>query len=576
MKAIARIAFLLWRAERARFAAGIAAAMATVLAGAGLLGLAGWFIASCALAGLAGVGLAFNFFPASAGIRFLALTRTASRYAERLVTHDAVLRFVAMLRVTLFEGVAKMQPSELLRWRSAELLHRLTTDVEGLDNIYLRLVLPAATLLAAGCALASAAGLIAWGLTAASLLLLALVAATAVVSARRTQRHARLRAAALEALRVRSIDLVRAQTDLAVAGCLGAQTRHALRAANRMARSARDLDAIDLACGATLSLLGSMTLLAAFFIAGHEYRAGRIDGGVLVAVLLAALAFMEMLAPLRRAALEFGRTRVAARRLAPWLSVRWADARPTPPVAAALRDPCGFVLRDAEFRYAARSAPVFTSLDLDIAVGERIALAGASGSGKSTLLAMLAGLIRPTSGSLRAGGAHLDDIAPEDHLARIGLLGQRTEIFNATVAENLRLAAPDASDAALWVALQAVELDAKVRAMPNGLETRLGEAGGGLSGGEARRLALARIVLKSPPVWLLDEPKAGLDEALAARVMANVMRHAAGATVVIATHHAREAEYAQRVVSLDFARGGHATSMHCPPCDMYPDQMAEQ
>ena len=134
---------------------------------------------------------------------------------------------------------------------------------------------------------------------------------------------------------------------------------------------------------------------------------------------------------------------------------------------------------------------------------------GMSGSGKSTLLAMIAGLVEPTAGRICMGGRPLGEVPASERLARIGLLTQRTELFRDSIAENLRVAAPEADDAQLWAALAAVELDAKVRGLPGGLEARLGEGGAGLSGGEARRLALARIVLKSPPVWLLDEPTAG-------------------------------------------------------------------
>ena len=145
----------------------------------------------------------------------------------------------------------------------------------------------------------------------------------------------------------------------------------------------------------------------------------------------------------------------------------------------------------------------------------------------------------------------MGEIPASEQVASIGLLTQRTELFCDTIAENLRVAAPKAGDAQLWAALAAVELDAKVRSLPGGLQARLGEGGNGLSGGEARRLALARIVLKSAPVWLLDEPMAGLDEALAARVMANLMRKAGTATIIVAAHDGREAAVADRVVRLD-------------------------
>jgi ATP-binding cassette subfamily C protein CydC len=325
-----------------------------------------------------------------------------------------------------------------------------------------------------------------------------------------------------------------------------------------------------------ISLLGSAALLGAFLLAAHEFRSGRIDGAVLVAVVLVAMALAEVIGPLRRAALAFGRTQLAARRLMPLLSDAHARPHRAPRIMIRRCDPCRFALRDVGFRYAGRSTPVLASFDLDIAPGERIALAGASGSGKSTLLAMLAGLARPTSGTIRADGLLLESLPLGDHLARVGFLAQRTEIFNDTMAANLRLAAPDADDAALWAALQMVELDTKVRTMPGGLSARLGEAGAGLSGGEARRLALARIVLKSPAVWLLDEPTAGLDEALAHRVMDNVMHHARGATVIIATHHAREAHHARRIVRLDPVRRDEIASMGRLPHDMSGHQTAKQ
>ena len=158
MKQVAHIASQLWRAERGWFVAGIAASAATILTGIALLGLAGWFIAATALA-----GLSFNFFAPSAGIRFLALARTGSRYAERLVTHDASLRFLTVLRVDLFRGLATLKAPSLARWRGAEMLQRLTSDVDALDNLYLRLILPVAVLVLTAVALLLAILQIGWG-----------------------------------------------------------------------------------------------------------------------------------------------------------------------------------------------------------------------------------------------------------------------------------------------------------------------------------------------------------------------------------------------------------------------------
>jgi ATP-binding cassette, subfamily C, bacterial CydC len=569
MRPIADIVARSWRADRSRFVAGIVAGALTVLAGVALLGVAGWFIAASALAGVAGIGFSFNFFQPSAAIRLLAIARTGSRYAERLVTHDAALRFLSVLRVDLFRGLASLKASTLARWRGAEMLQRLTSDIDALDNLYLRLVSPAAVL-------AIVAGVLMFALLQISSSAAAVVAslllgglATAIGVGALTRRDARRHSAAQEALRVRSVDLVRAQIDLAVAGRLAAQKQSALDAARRMTVAARRLDAADLASGAILSLLGCAALLSVFLVAAGEVRAGRMEGPVLVLVLLVTLAAVEAVAPLRRGALDFGRTLFAARRIAPLLVMIDAGGRAVgepdktrPPLEAP-----ALQLDDVLFRYAPGRAPVLAGLKLTVEPGERVALVGASGSGKSTLLAMVAGLVEPTSGCIRMAGRPLSDIPAAERLACIAMLTQRTELFRDSITANLRVAAPNATESEMWDALAAVGLDAKVRGLAGGLQARLGEGGAGVAGGEARRLALARVILKAPPVWLLDEPTAGLDEALAVRVMANLARRAGSATIIIAAHHAREAACADRVVRLDAPK--QAPALQLAPSDAH-------
>jgi ATP-binding cassette subfamily C protein CydC len=274
MRQVAHIARLFWRAERGWFVAGIAASATTILAGIALLGLAGWFIAATALAGLAGAGLSFIFFAPSAGIRLLALARTGSRYAERLVTHGASLRFLAVLRVDLFRGLAALKAPSLARWRGAEMLQRLTSDVDALDNLYLRLILPVAVLV----------------LTAVALLLMCKSggvwrgdarcwwAAWTAVGARAGRAGRRRLAAAREA-RVSLRRLVRAQTDLAVSGSL--VPKQSARKPREPAEP-QGSRCPDLVSGAMLSLLGATALLAMFLLAAGEFQAGRIDGPVLV------------------------------------------------------------------------------------------------------------------------------------------------------------------------------------------------------------------------------------------------------------------------------------------------------
>jgi len=554
MRPMRTVLALFWRSDRGWLLAGIALNVATLLAGVALLGLSGWFITACALAGAAGVGLAFDVFRPSAGIRFLALARTAGRYGERVVTHDATLRFLARLRVALFRGLARQPVDRLARLRGAELLERLTADVEALDGLALRIVLPLASALLATAALAAGAMLVEGSAARALAALGAAGLATALAAGWASRRTARRHALALEALRVRAVDLVRAQTDLAVAGGLEAQRAAAMEAAQRASRAARRLNAVDLATGAALNLAGALALAGVLLLAAAGYRAGAITGPAVAALMLVAFAMLEVLQPLRRGALAFGRVHLAARRVAPLLDGGWhpQGRQSHPPGTAgtsAAAIPPALTFAGVTFRYGESLAPVLAGLDLAIAPGEHIALSGPSGSGKSTLLALAAGLARPTSGAVLVGDRPVLAITEPERARVVGLLTQRTELFADTIAANLRLAAPGADDAELWQALETACLAERVRALPGGLAARLGEGGIGLSGGEARRLALARLALLDPAVWLLDEPTAGLDAALADEVMANVRRAAHRATLVVATHRIADCLRCCRVVS---------------------------
>lgn len=545
MSALLTLLRRFWDTEPAWFLAGVGASAATVLAGMALLGLSGWFITASALAGIAGAGLMFDFFRPSAGIRFLALARTGGRYGERLVTHDATLRFLTALRVDLLRGIARRGGNA--GRRGAEMLQRLTGDIDALDNLYLRIALPLIVLGLVGGVLIASLALFGVALALPAAVVLATGLAVAIGAGLVSRTDARRRALALEALRIRTVDLVRVQAELAVAGSLGAQRRAVIRAADAAAAAARRLARVELASHAALSLLGAGALLAALLIGAERYRAGAIDGPQLVLVLIVTFAALECLGSLRRGALEIGRTALAARRIAPLLPEPAADERMPRRAIAGAKDASDAAVRfDAvTFRFAPDRAPVVRNVTFVLRPGERVAVTGASGSGKSTLLALVAGLLTPEWGRVRIAGrpAVLGN-------ADVGFLTQRTELFRDSIAANLRIAAPDATDAALWAALETVELADLVRALPGGLETVLGEGGAGLSGGEARRLALARIVLRAPRVWLLDEPTAGLDEAQGARVMANVMRAAGDASVLVAAHHTRETEAAGRVLRL--------------------------
>jgi ATP-binding cassette subfamily C protein CydC len=532
----------LFLAERRRaLLLGAALSAATVTAGIALLGLSGWFITATSLAGFSAAAvITFDVFAPSAGIRLLAIVRTAARYGERLATHDATLGVLAALRERLFRGFAEPGAARTLLHRPARLLFRLTADIDALDSLYLRILVPAAVAIAAALAASVVLGLMhpLFGLCF-GLFLAGAGLALPLIAGRAARKHARRRAHGIEALRSRAIDLVAGQTDLLMAGRLAAQTGIIAAADAYSARADDRLNRVETGLTFGFGLVSTLLLTASLLAVAALAETKVITAPVAALGLLVAFAAVEPFTALRRGALELGRTLLAARRIAPRLAVAAAPE----PLAVPL--PGGvFSLAKVSAFHENSTVPALEDIELTLQPGERLAVIGSSGAGKSSLLALLSGELPARRGSVAAMTATL--------------LTQRTELFEDSLRGNLLLANPDANEARLREALAAAGLLTDVEAMPGGIDTRLGEGGLGLSGGQSRRLALARLFLRDTPLWLLDEPTEGLDGVTARDVLARLSAMAAGRSLVIATHIRREAAIADRIAVIE---GGRITEI---------------
>lgn len=515
-------------------AAGALLAALTVLMGMALLGLSGWFITATALAGLVpATAFMFDVFAPSAGIRLLAVGRTGARYAERLLTHDATFGALAVLRVRLFRGWARAGAARALLRQPGKLLFRLTSDIDALESIYLRLAVPA---LAAGGAAVLAGvtlGFMQVGLGAAlALWLVVSGAGMAFAIASRARRPAVRRAHGLEALRALTIDLVAGQTELVMAGRIDAQRDALARVDTRLAKADLALNRLETAAGGGYAAASTLSLVAVLLAVGALVDDGVIGAPGAALALLVALTAVEPFAALRRGAMDAGRTWLALKRLAPRMALD--DERDSPPHDDAA--PFALRLHKIVATYPGSATPALHQLSLTIAAGERVALVGPSGAGKSSLLAVATGELTSVSGGVSTRSSCL--------------LTQRTELFQDSLRGNLLLAAPAADDARLWSVLHDAGLAEYVRALAAGLDTPLGEGGLGLSGGQSRRLALARLLLRDTPLWILDEPTEALDIATAHDVLQRLSQRAAGRSLLIATHLRREAALADRLVCM--------------------------
>ena len=557
LSALRPVLALFWAGDRRMLVYGTLLSFTTALAGIALLGLSGWFIAATSIAGLTLItALTFDVFMPSAGIRLLAIGRTASRYGERLVTHDATLGVLAHLREHVFRGFARADAARGLAANPSRLLFRLTIDIDALDSLYLRVLAP--VLVAAGAALAIAAALVfvhpLLGLSSA-IVLLAAGLGIPFLASRRAAAFAGLRAHALEALRSRSIDLVRGQADLAMTNRLGAQVRAIEAADIRLAQADRALNRAEAGAGFGLGILSAALLAGVLLAAAFLAEAGTIGVPIATFAVLLALASLEPFALLRRGAVEFGRTLQAATRLGPRLTNR-SDP---PKLGRSAAHGMAIRLESVSVGHPGAARSVLSDISVAIRPGERIALVGASGVGKSTLLSLLAGELNASSGNLTVHPC--------------GLLTQRTELFRDTLRGNLALARPGASDTEMIAALEAAGLASYVASLPGGLDTILGEGGAGLSAGQARRLALARLLLRDAALWLLDEPTEGLDGNTARDVVARLDERATGRILVVATHTRREASLADRILVLRDGRIAADVARGTPAFDMELSQL---
>lgn len=547
MRSVFEIMRMLLSGETRAFVQGGALSLTVLIMGVALLALSGWFITAAAAAGLIGLGTFFNVFVPSAMVRFLALGRTAARYGERLTTHDATLRALSKLRLRLLGGVLTSPYRQVERLRASVFLNRVTSDVDALDGLALRLVLPGATGLAAiGLAALTVAILVSPAIGWVIILGYAIGPTLVFVwGQRRADTASRKAQAGMQALRIRIIDLIAVRDELIAFGQIPGATQSVTKAVEFQSEHQADLQRIERNTGVLLDLMGWAVVAVSLGIGASLAQAGEVSAAQAAMGIFAALALSETVAPIRRALSEIGKMRSSAKRIVPLMK-----EQPEPGAASMKQTPDGALVLDSVT--AARSGAgmsLFAPVNLTLAGGETVALTGRSGCGKSTLLLIAAGQIAPLGGDVRFDGETVSRIAANQRSRRIAMVPQRHALVAGTIAENLRLAAPEAPDDALWAALEAMQLAQTIQAK-GGLGARLGFRGAGLSGGEGRRLVLARAVLCKPELLLLDEPTEGLDSPVAKRVLEGLRKALPDAAILIAAHRSEDVKFADRIAKL--------------------------
>ena len=539
MRALRRI-LALWRSEAGWLGAGLIVAMMATATGVALMARSGAVVATVLAGGVMMPGL----------LRFLGTSRVLLRYAERLLTHAATFRALADLRVWFFRGLAVRAASGLGFRRAGDMLSRLVNDVEALDGLYLRILVP----LAGGVVLCLALALLfarrapLLGLVVVALFLLAGFVLPALAARGALEGGSMLTKAAAE-LRIAVLDTLSGIREVRAFGAEGRMLA-LIQGRESALLAAQSRVAGRGAVAAALAFLCGQAALLAVLIAAGAQPLPAIGAAFLVT------AAFEAIGGLPRAGALAGHAAAAAARVLE-AAADAAPAVPEPGQPAPL--PPGFALRfeAVRFRWQPDRPLVFDGLSLEVPQGARVAILGPSGAGKSTLAALALRTAAPEAGTIFLGGTDIATLAATDLRRRIGWLGQTTHLFDDTIANNLRLAAPEADDATLWAALDAAQIGDTVRALPDGLASWVGESGVRFSGGQGRRLALARTLLSPAAILILDEPCAGLDAETERAFLATLNAVAGGRSVILIAHRLTGVERLDRIWRLS---AGHAVA----------------
>jgi ATP-binding cassette subfamily C protein CydC len=532
-------------ARRSRVALAVALGSTTIVFGVGLMATAGYLISRAAER-----PAILSLTAAIVGVRFFGIARPIARYFDRLSSHDLAFRFLAGARRRVYDRIEPLAPAELGTYRRGDLLSRLVADVDSLQNLHLRgIVPPLVALLAGALSVAVAAAFLP---TAGLVLGLGLLAGGLVVpaAAARLSRRSRDTAAARGELSAQLVETLSGSAELVAFGrandCLGRLrgtdgllVRHARRAA------------FGDGAGEGLGLVvAGATVAGVLAVAVSAHAGGEIDRVTIALLALLALAAFEAVQPLPEAARELGATLSAGRRVLELTGREPAIVDPEDPLPL---PPAPFVvaLENVRAHYGDEESPVLAGLTLRLEPGKRIALLGPSGAGKSTVTNLLLRFLDPEEGRVSLAGEDLRNYRQEDVRRAVAVAGQEAHLFSTSIRENLRLGRPGANDGELAEALDAVRIGDWVRSLPDGLDTLVGEEGRELSGGQQQRITLARALLAEAPVLVLDEPTAHLDPPTAEKLLEDVFAAAGDRCVMLITHRPEGLDLVDEIVVME-------------------------